>query len=99
MGFFLPELLRLRGECLLRLEAPDLAAAVLEFESAIATSRRQNAHAFQLRAATSLARAWAAAGSPEKGVAPLHQALDAFEAGDDAPELATARHLLSELAL
>jgi hypothetical protein len=55
IGFFLPELLRFRGKCLLRLAAPDLDAAVLAFESATATSRRQNARAFQLRAATNLA--------------------------------------------
>ncbi len=95
VGFYLPELQRLRGECLLLLNPPDFDEAVREFEAAIATARLQNARAFQLRAAIGLARAWAATGALDKGIAPLHEAMGAFDANDDAPELATARQILS----
>jgi class 3 adenylate cyclase/predicted ATPase len=95
VGFFLPELHRLRGECLLRLDPRNFDHAAREIETAIATAEQQQARAFQLRAAISLARAWAATGSPEKGTAPLHKVVSAFGEDDDAPALGEARQILS----
>lgn len=55
-----PELRRLAGERLLRLgpEAGGERAAEACFQSAVAMARKQNAMAWELRAATSLARLW-----------------------------------------
>ncbi|MGA7489123.1 MAG: hypothetical protein WBW74_19545 [Xanthobacteraceae bacterium] len=95
VGLYVPEIHRLRGECLLRLDPGDFDAAVREFESAIAAAKQQQAHAFQLAAAVSLARAWAAAGRPENGIAPLQEAVGAFGENDELPQLALARVMLS----
>ena len=95
LGFYLPEIHRLRGECLMRLDAGHSGEAMREFEAAVASAKQQQAHVFQLRAAISLARAWDAMGTPEKGPALLHEALGVFGTDDDAPELATARQILS----
>ena len=95
VGFYLPEVYRLRGECLLRLDPPRLDEAVDAFEAAIAAAKHQHALAFQLRAALSLARACDAAGAPEKGTIPLREAMALFDGNDDPPELAEARQLAS----
>ena len=98
VGFYLPEVYRLRGECLLRLDPPRLDEAVDAFEAAIAAAKHQHALAFQLRAALSLARACDAAGAPEKGTIPLREAMALFDGNDDPPELAEARQLASSHA-
>ena len=95
VGFYLPEIHRLRGECLLRLGAANFDEAVSDIEAAIALAKQQQARAFQLRAAISLARAWDTVGAPEKGTAPLQEALDVFGSDDDTPDLAPARQFLS----
>ncbi len=95
VGAYLPEIHRLRGECLLRFDPPRFGEAVAEFETGIAIAKQQQARAFQLRAAMSLARAFAATGTPDKGVTPLHEAVGAFNAEDDYPEIATARQFLA----
>jgi hypothetical protein len=95
VGFFLPEIHRLRAECLLRLDPSNFDEAVHEFEFAIATAKQQQARVFWLRAAMGLSRAWAAKGAPEQGVVQLRDVVCAFS-GDDYPaELAIARQLLS----
>jgi hypothetical protein len=68
---------------------------VAEFQTGIAIAKRQQSAAFQLRAAMSLARAFAAADTPDKGIASLHDAVGAFNANDDYSDLATARQLLA----
>ena len=97
VAFYLPEIQRLRGECLLRLDPPNVDAAVRQFEEAIATATKQQARAFQLRAAMSLAGASTAADQTRNGTAPLQAAVDAFndEEGDVVPQLAAARKILS----
>ena len=94
VGFFLPEIQRLRAECLLRLDPTNFDEAVREFETAIATAKQQQARVFRLRAAIGLSRAWAAKGTREKGTAQLHEAIGAFSGDDEPAELATARQLL-----
>jgi class 3 adenylate cyclase len=94
VGFFLPEIYRLRAECLLRLDPANFDEAAREFEAAIATAKQQQARVFWLRAAIGLSRAWAARGTPEKGAPQLNEAAGAFT-GDDLPaELAIARQIL-----
>lgn len=97
VGFFLSELYRLRGECLLQLDSSTFDEAVRDFETAIATANRQHARTFALRAAISLARAWSAKGAPEKGSGPLREVVSAFGADDGPLELSTARQILSDL--
>jgi class 3 adenylate cyclase/tetratricopeptide (TPR) repeat protein len=98
VGAYLPEIHRLRGACLLQFEPPRFAEAVAEFETGIAIAKQQQARAFQLRAAMGLARAFAATGAPEKGIAPLREAVGAFNAEDDYPEVAAARQFLAASA-
>ena len=95
VGVYLPEIYRLRGECLLRLDPPRFDEALGEFETAIAISKQQKAHVFQLSAAMSLAHAFATVDMPGKGTAPLNDAVGAFSDNDDNPELAIARQFLA----
>jgi len=97
VGFFLPEIHRLRGECLVGLGTADYDAAIHEFNAAIATAKRQQARVFQLRAAMGLAHAWQAAGSPERAIAPLRETIDLFATEDDTPNLEPARQALAAL--
>lgn len=101
VGFFLPEIHRLRAECMLRVAHLDFDDAVREFETAILTAKLQQATGYQLAAAIGLARAWSSAGRPEQGAAALREAAGAF-AGDDDGDVtalvATARQMLSGLA-
>ena len=99
VGFYLPEIHRLRGECLLRLDPPRPDEAMVAFEAGIAIAKSQHALAFQLRAAVSLARAWGAAGVPGKRVAPLREVIALFDGSDDPPDLAEARKFVSSHAL
>jgi class 3 adenylate cyclase/tetratricopeptide (TPR) repeat protein len=96
VGFFLPEIHRLRAECLLRFDPPNFDEALREFEMAIAAAKQQQSRAFELRAAMGLARAWAAQGVPERGTGPLREIVGALS-DDDAPmELTTAKLILSD---
>jgi predicted ATPase len=95
VGFFLPEIHRLRGECLLRQGASDFDQAIGEFEAAIATAKQQQARTFELRAAIGLSRAFAAKGAPDKAVAPLRDIVIAFGNDEGPAELATARQILA----
>ena len=95
VGFYLPEIHRLRAECLLRLDPANFDEAIGEFETAIATAKQQQARTFWLRAAIGLASAWAAQGSAAKATAQLQEAVEAFSGDDEPAELATARQILA----
>jgi len=95
VGVFLPEIHRLRAECLLRLDPANFDEAIREFETAITTAKQQQARVFWLRAAIDLSRAWAAMGASAQGVAPLQEVVRAFSGDDDPAELAIAQQLLS----
>ena len=94
VGFFLPEIYRIRAECLLRLEPANFAEAVREFEAAIATARQQQARVFWLRAAIGLSLACSANGS-KNGTGQLHEAVATFSGDDNPAELAIARQILA----
>ena len=96
IGFFLPEIQRLRAECLLRHDPSQFDEAIREFEAAIATARQQQARVFWLRAAIGLSRAWAAKGAPEEGIAQLQEVVCAFSGDDEPRELAIAHQILSD---
>jgi predicted ATPase len=95
VGFFLPEIHRLRAECLLRIDPSNFDVAIRELELAIATAKQQQARVFWLRAAISLARVWTDKGMQNKGVAQLQEVVSVFSGDDNPPELATARQILS----
>jgi predicted ATPase len=96
IGFFLPEIHRLRAECLLRFDPPNFDEAVREFEMAIAAAKQQQSHAFGLRAAIGWARAWARQGEPERGTQPLRDIVGTLSDDDGPTELATAKLILSD---
>jgi ATP/maltotriose-dependent transcriptional regulator MalT len=95
VGFYLSEVHRLRAECLLRLDPANFNEALVEFETAIATAKQQEARTFWLRAAIGLASAWAARGSPAKATAQLQEAVSAFSGDDEPAELAIAQEILA----
>jgi predicted ATPase len=96
VGFFLPEIHRLRAECLLRFDPPNFDEALREFETAVAAAKQQQSRAFELRAAMGLAHAWAAQGAPEKGTQPLREIVGALSDDDGPIELTTAKLILSD---
>ena len=57
-GDLLAEAYRLQGELLLRQPVPDAAQAEACFQQALAVARRQQARAWELRAAVSLSHLW-----------------------------------------
>ena len=91
------ELLRLKGEYLLRSETPEPLESERCFLEAIEVAKRQQAKSWELRAATSLARLWRDQGR----VADAHKTLDSvyswFTEGFDTSDLKAAQALLMEL--
>jgi predicted ATPase len=92
------ELLRIKGE-LPRLQAAPAAAAAAEdhFRQALDWARRQGALAWELRAATSLARLLRDQGRPADALAFLQPVYDRFTEGFDTADLKTANALLNAL--
>ena len=96
--WFDSELHRRTGEMLLTRPQPDAGVAERELLQAIGISRRQSARLFELRAATGLARLWAAQGRFNEA-RDLLAPLCAWFTGDlDTAGLNEARTLLDGLA-
>ena len=98
-GWYLPELLRKKGELLLMRGAPIAAAADAErcFHEALDVARRQGALSWELRAATSLARLYqrqAKATKARKILAPVYRR---FSEGFESADLVAANALLHAL--
>ncbi len=89
--WYLPELMRLRGEVLL-LSGHSEAAAVACFRDAIVLGGRQGARSWQLRAATSLARR--APGTDRAAIGQLAAILDTFTEGFATADVLAARQVL-----
>jgi DNA-binding winged helix-turn-helix (wHTH) protein len=89
-----PEILRVRGELLLLSGAPRAAADAL-FAQALALATAQGALAFELRAATSLARV--RAGRRDEARALLEPVLARFNEGGDTADLCRAGEVLAAL--
>jgi predicted ATPase len=91
-----PEALRIRGELRFRLDQTD--AAESDFREAIALAEKIEAKAWELRAATSLARLLQARGdstAARKILAPIY---NWFTEGFETHDLKDAKRLLAELA-
>ena len=94
--YWRPETLRVRGEIRRRQSEEELAEA--DFRAAIALAREMSANAWELRAATSLARLWRDQGKRaivRDLLAPIY---GWFTEGFDTPDLKEAKALLDELA-
>jgi predicted ATPase len=96
---------RLRGEVLLAQHGPGKApsAACAEeaaacFQRALTLARQRQARAWELRAATSLARLWQQQGRSEAARAVLAPAYSCFTEGFDTADLQRAQALLTALA-
>ena len=92
-----PELHRLRGELHLA-DTNDEAAAEACFHTAIATARRQQSTAWELRATTSLARLWQRQGRRDEARAALAAVYGSYTEGFTTPDLMDARALLESLS-
>ena len=95
--FYEAEVYRLQGEFLGSRAGEDHAAAEASLRQALATSQRQTAKAFELRAAMSLARLWQQQGRRHEAYNLLAPIYDWFTEGFDTPNLQEAKALLEEL--
>jgi DNA-binding winged helix-turn-helix (wHTH) protein/predicted ATPase len=97
-GDLLAEAYRLQGELLLAQEGTGEEEAASCFQEALAIARRQQAKAWELRAAMSLARLWQRQGKRPAARALLASIYGWFTEGFDTVDLQEAKELLDELA-
>jgi predicted ATPase len=95
--FYEAELLRLKGELLLKRPAPDEEPEAC-FRQAIAVARRQSARTWELRATTSLARLLAKQDKREEARVLLGEIYGWFTEGFDTADLKDAKALLEDLS-
>jgi predicted ATPase/DNA-binding winged helix-turn-helix (wHTH) protein len=96
--FWLPDLLRVRGETLLTLSRPDPAAAEDSLQRSIDYARKQFALSWELRAAIPLARIWGGSGRSNHARAMLDDIYQQFTEGFETRDLVAARQLIDELS-
>jgi tetratricopeptide (TPR) repeat protein len=97
--YYVPELLRIKGELLLRSEAePPAGMAEQCFEQSLVTAREQNALFWELRTALSLARLRLRQLGPNRARQTLAPVCDRFTEGLDSCDLRAARELLDVLS-
>ncbi|HEY1430397.1 MAG TPA: hypothetical protein VGF39_02005, partial [Stellaceae bacterium] len=92
--WYMAELLRIKGELLLMRGASDGAAAENQFRQALDWARPQGALAWELRAATSLARLLRDEGRSADAKALLQPVYDRFTTGFSTADLKAAKTLL-----
>ncbi|GAB2865200.1 winged helix-turn-helix domain-containing protein [Pseudoduganella ginsengisoli] len=95
-GWSCAEVLRSWGESMMRGGSPEQAGQL--FQRALDVAREQGAGAWELRAATSLARLRQSQGRAREALAPLQAAYGRFTEGFGTRDLLLARALLDELA-
>jgi class 3 adenylate cyclase/predicted ATPase len=95
--WFEAHLLRLKGQALLVLSPEHPAEAETCYQQALAVARKQGARLWELRAAVSLARLWAAQGRGREGYELLAPVYGWFTEGFDTADLKEAKALLDEL--
>jgi len=82
-----------RGELLMKLARPDVAAAESAFTRAIGIARGQRTRTFELRAALSLAKLYQTTGRDKAASQLLAPALVGFNVGPEVPEVEQAQRL------
>ena len=96
--WYMPELLRIKGELMLAECAPDAAAAAEQlFRKGIEWARRQDALSWELRCATSLARLWHEQGETAKARHALATVYGQFREGFGTADLISAKAILDSL--
>jgi predicted ATPase len=96
--WFEADLLRLKGEALLKVRPDQSAEAKACFHQALAVARDQGARLWELRAATSLARLWAEQDERRTAHDLLAPVCAWFTEGFDTADLKDAKALLDELS-
>jgi predicted ATPase/DNA-binding winged helix-turn-helix (wHTH) protein len=97
-GWYVPELLRIKGEVLLQQAADQSTLAVEDcFEQAAQMAREQGALFWELRVALSVARLRVSQGRQREARAPLASVYDRFTEGFATADLQAARTLLEGL--
>jgi len=96
-SFDMPEMLRVKGLVLANLATPGEPEVERCLVRALACARQQNALAWELRAATTLARLLAAQGRAAEGRERLAATYQQFTQGLETTDLVSARQLLTEL--
>ena len=91
------ELYRIKGELLLHNKDGDLTEAQDWFEKSLTVATQQQAKAWQLRTATSLARLYYKQGKNQQAHALLDPAYHSFNEGFDTADLKNAKAILDEL--
>jgi tetratricopeptide (TPR) repeat protein len=95
IGLCVPELYRLQGVCLLRLDSNNQEEAMTSLQMAIDVAKQQNAALFQLKAAIDMANVASSIDQPKRDLQPLRDLCANLPGGFDAPQLAEAKRLLS----
>jgi predicted ATPase len=96
-AFYDPELYRLKGEILLRMQEDSEEQTESIFRQAIEIARAQESRSFELRAATSLARLWQRQDKHHAARELLAPVYEWFTEGFDTRDLKEAKALLDEL--
>lgn len=97
--WYLAELLRLKGEIVLKIDAADAAkAAQVYFLRSLDVARQQAALAWELRTAASVARLWLDQDKNSEACNLLESILDRFTEGRGTVDVRTAANLLNELS-
>jgi predicted ATPase len=97
-GFYEAEVVRLRGELLLRQTPARVEEAEAAFRQAIALTAKQSCRALELRSATSLGRVLHQIGRMDEARDVLAPVYGAFSEGLDRPDLKAAETVLSALS-
>ncbi|QHP69892.1 transcriptional regulator [Bradyrhizobium sp. LCT2] len=95
--FFMPEALRVRGRAVLAMPTR-VDDAERWFKQSLELSRRQGAHAWELRTAIDLAALLAGRGQPDDACGLLRPVFEQFTEGLETADLAAAGRLLASLA-
>jgi class 3 adenylate cyclase/predicted ATPase len=94
VGFYISELYRLQGMCLLRVDGANKDEAMRSLHTAVAVAREQRATVLELRAAMSLTRAAIEIGCPAEGLASLRELCATLPPEFDPAILREAKELL-----
>ncbi|HEY6287861.1 MAG TPA: hypothetical protein VIW48_00295, partial [Nitrospiraceae bacterium] len=97
--FWQAELLRLKGELLLRQSDPSVQAAEESFCKALKIAQDQHATMLELRAATSLARLWKKLNKLDDAKRILNSVSSRFTEGVDNRDLIEAKTVLEQLSV